>query len=106
MRSMYGWFSKIAEADPQIGSTEIESHHGRVVRITEICDDMGKSIYPDAVYVGVVLVPDDGNIVGKNISFDSGYQPIAQVLLPICAACGHEWKERLLFLSKYIGCFC
>ena len=103
---MYGWFSKIAEADPQIGSTEIESHHGRVVRITEVRDDMCISIFPDAVYIGAVLVPDDGIIVGKNISFDSGYQPIVQVLLPICTRCGHEKKERLLFFSKYIGCLC
>lgn len=108
---LHGWFSALAEAN--FGSFRMSKVGGGYTRVTATAEDYGDGDnynWIDKVYVGQVI---DGS--GRDFSTWSGFLPTPEpppesIAPPIsdtkCHKCGHEVKERELFLTKYVGCMC
>jgi hypothetical protein len=104
---LHAWFSKKHEVF--VGSVEMDTPDGNVVRVTAIAPAI-EAAYPwdDAAYMGVVL-----ESTSRNRSFNSGFNPPPTPphrkvlkLGEICSTCEAEYKERILFRESYTGCLC
>lgn len=103
----HAWFSKKHEA--QVGSLEMDTPDGKVVRITALADAQ-EAVYAwdDGAYIGVVL---DGTFRNKAFVSDFNPTPTAPIrrqlaVGEVCTICFAEYKERFLFRSAYMGCHC
>lgn len=94
---------------------------GRTVWVTGIDSDPECSSYswPDKVLVGEIVRGDvrgwrEGRLFPSEVEIEDGFvdflaEAPTETSLQIgdrCPKCKHEWKERALLTSVYVGCMC